>query len=941
MTASTKAIDRHAAAHDASHYLLVPAEVARPGTAQEVADLLVSARDRGLPVTFRSGGTSLSGQGVTAGVLADTRHAFRTADVLDGGARVRVQPGMTVRQVNARLARHGRKLGPDPASEIACTIGGVVANNSSGMACGIEQNTYRTLESLVVVLPSGTVLDTSLADADDRLRAAEPELHAGLLALRDRVRADPASVATVERFFAMKNTMGYGINAFLDFDTAVDILTHLIVGSEGTLGFVAEAVFRTVTLHPAATTALAVFATLREATAALPAIVATGAATVELMDSTSLRLAARAEDAPTELRELAIDDHAAFLVEFHGPDAKAAEAARADAAAVFDALPLSLPLRFTTDAAERAALWHIRKGLYTTVAEARAPGTTALLEDVVVPVPTLLDACAGLRDLFAAHGYEDSVIFGHAKDGNIHFMLSERLGEQSGVDRYRAFTDDMVELILGLGGSLKAEHGTGRIMAPFVRRQYGDELYAVMQEVKRLFDPHGILNPGVLLSDDPDSYLRDLKTAPPVEDEVDRCVECGYCEPACPSRDLTLTPRQRIVLRRELRAAEMAGDEALAAELRDDYEYAGVQTCAVDGMCQTACPVNINTGDLVRRLRGESASRVAAGAWDAAAVAWGPVSRGGGVALTVADALPAPLVRAATDVGRALLGADTVPRYDAGLPRGGTRRSPRAAAEPQAVFFAACIGTMFGAEGGGMGSTAAFLALCERAGVEVTVPDGISSMCCGTPWKSKGFHDGHERMSERVLPALLAASRDGELPIVCDAASCTEGLEALRDAAVTAGGDYARLRFVDSVDFAATTLLPGLDVVDELPSLVLHPTCSTQRLGVDGALRRVAEAVAADVTVPIDAGCCAFAGDRGLLHPELTASATEREAAEVGALAAEAAAAGTVTAYASANRTCELGMSRATGQRYRHILEVVEEATRPRPAAPAGRPSTR
>jgi D-lactate dehydrogenase len=271
VTASTKAIDRHAAAHDASHYLLVPAEVARPGTAQEVADLLVSARDRGLPVTFRSGGTSLSGQAVTAGVLADTRHAFRTADVLDGGARVRVQPGMTVRQVNARLARHGRKLGPDPASEIACTIGGVVANNSSGMACGIEQNTYRTLESLVVVLPSGTVLDTSLADADERLRAAEPELHAGLLALRDRVRADPASVATVERFFAMKNTMGYGINAFLDFDAAVDILTHLIVGSEGTLGFVAEAVFRTVRLHPAATTALAVFATLREATAALPA----------------------------------------------------------------------------------------------------------------------------------------------------------------------------------------------------------------------------------------------------------------------------------------------------------------------------------------------------------------------------------------------------------------------------------------------------------------------------------------------------------------------------------------------------------------------------------------------------------------------------------------------------------------------------------------------
>ena len=153
----------------------------------------------------------------------------------------------------------------------------------------------------------------------------------------------------------------------------------------------------------------------------------------------------------------------------------------------------------------------------------------------------------------------------------------------------------MVELVLANKGSLKAEHGTGRVMAPFVRRQYGDELYDVMCQVKALFDPTGLLNPGVIITDDAEAHLKHIKLPPSIEAEVDRCVECGYCEPVCPSRNLTLTPRQRIAIRREIRTAELAGDTALAERLEDAYEYDGVHTCAVDGMCGTACPVLINT----------------------------------------------------------------------------------------------------------------------------------------------------------------------------------------------------------------------------------------------------------------------------------------------------------------------------------------------------------
>ncbi|MDA8438796.1 MAG: FAD-dependent oxidoreductase, partial [Propionibacterium sp.] len=227
-----RATDRLKMAHDASHYSLVPRAVAIPVDAAEVGRLFAASAGSGVPLTFRSGGTSLSGQAGTEGILVDTRRHFREIEVLDGGARVRVGPGATVRQVNARLARHGRKLGPDPASEIACTLGGVVANNSSGMACGTAANTYNTLDSLVIVLPSGTVVDSAAPDADERLRALEPALHEGLARLRDRVRANPASVRLIEHQFAMKNTMGYGLNSFLDHTRPVDLLAHLVVGSE-------------------------------------------------------------------------------------------------------------------------------------------------------------------------------------------------------------------------------------------------------------------------------------------------------------------------------------------------------------------------------------------------------------------------------------------------------------------------------------------------------------------------------------------------------------------------------------------------------------------------------------------------------------------------------------------------------------------------------------
>ena len=905
---------RHAQAHDASHFLLLPSAVVSPRSGAEVARLLELSRRRGVPLTFRSGGTSLSGQAVTDQLLVDTRRHFRDVEILDDGLRVRVQPGVTVRQLNARLARYGRKFGPDPASEAACTIGGVLANNASGMTCGTVENSYRTLESVTAVLPSGTVLDTGAPDADERLRALEPDLYKGLLELRDRVLSNPRSVAVVGQQFSMKNTMGYGLNALLEYDTPREILTHLLVGSEGTLAFVTEAIFRTVPLRTQAASALLVFDDLFAASAALPALVATGAATLELMDATSLRVGQSFPDCPPAIARIAVAQQAALLLEYQSTAAEELAEITAAARPTLADLPTAEPVELTSDAGVRGGWWKLRKGLYSSVAGARPTGTTALLEDVVVPVPALAQTCRELAVLFDRYAYTDCVVFGHAKDGNIHFMLTDRFETDEQLGRYAEFTEDMVEVVLGHDGSLKAEHGTGRVMAPYVRRQYGDELYEVMCGIKRLFDPHGILNPGVVISDDPQLHLKDIKLAPVVEPEVDRCTACGFCEPVCPSRDITLTPRQRIAAWRAIRAAELAGDTALAGRLLDDYDYAAVQTCAVDGMCQTACPVLINTGDLVKRLRKADQPRAAAAGWTLAAKNWGAVTRGASAGLTAMSRLPvalAPAVGAANRAARGVVGTDQVPLWSRELPGGGSRRRrPGPAGEPTAVYLPACVNTMFGPADGGPGVQVSFERLCERAGITLLVPPEIESLCCGTPWSSKGVPGGYDAMRERVLPALLAATRDGELPVVTDASSCTEGFHALLAGA-------PQVRVLDAMQFVAERVLPALGEYQRLPSVSVHPTCSSTRLQLNATLGTLAAAVAEDVHVPQDWGCCAFAGDRGMLHPELTASATAPQAAEV----AERGAA----AHVSCNRTCELGMTRATGAPYRHVLELLAE----------------
>jgi len=898
--------DRVSIANDASHYLLTPTMVAKPKTAQQMSEIFKITQKHALGITFRSGGTSLSGQSVTDSLLVDTRKNFKEIEVLENGLKVRVQPGLTVNRVNASLRKYGRKLGPDPASEIACTIGGVIANNSSGMACGTEFNTYKTLSALVFVLPSGTLIDSSKNDADEQLRLKEPEIYAGLIALRNRIIEKPQLVEKIKNAYSIKNTMGYGLNSFVDFEKPIDILTHLIVGSEGTLAFIAEATFNTLPLLSKSATSLLIFDELELATKSLPTLKNSDAAVIELLDISSLKVAQREHMADTVLKDLEFKNHAALLIEYQAETESQLDSLINNAHQVFKDLPIK-SCELTKSVEIRNELWHARKGLYAAVAGNRPSGTTALLEDISVPMKHLHETTTHLSELLKKHRYLDSVIFGHAKDGNLHFLLNEKFHDPTSLQRYEDFTQDMVELVLSHDGSLKAEHGTGRIMAPYVKRQFGAELYQIMVDLKKLIDKRNILNPGIIINENENIHIENLKVSPVIDQEVDKCVECGYCETVCPSKDLTLTPRQRITIRRVKKDAERNNDQELLDAINANYDYQAIDTCAVDGMCATACPVHINTGDLVKRLRSEQQSFVSQSLGSLAASKWSATTNLLSGLLTTAKNVPAPIVETVNKVFRSISGENSMPMWNKTLPIGGKERSSLKSNNPDLVYFPSCVNSLYGESD----IQRAFLNLCEKAGLKVLIPEGIQDLCCGTPWASKGLTQGYEVMALKTKKEIMRQVKRENLVVVSDATSCTHGLNQIFG--------ETQIPVVDVLQFVNEKILPTLKLKSKLSSLALHPTCSGVELGINKHMTSLAEAISDQVIVPLDWSCCGFAGDRGLLHPELTQSATRNQAQELRSHK--------YVAYASSNRPCQIGLSIATGESYVHLIELVDQVS--------------
>lgn len=923
---------------DASSYRLIPAVVVFINSEDEVRAVFKAARAEGLPVTFRAAGTSLSGQAVTDGVLAVLGDGWRTLDIHPGAEKITLGPAIIVAEANRALKQYDRKIGPDPASQATCKIGGVVNNNSSGMCCGVAQNTYHTMDRLRIVLTDGTCLDSGDAASRDAFRVSHAGMLEGLHQLHHDVMADAELVALIRHKYRIKNTVGYSLNALVDYHDPLDILIHLMVGSEGTLGFVSEVTYNTVPEHPYKATGLVPFPDPQSAGRAIIEManggvqVTTGVTAAEYIERRALATVEHlAPMAP--LLPWLTENSPAVLIDVTAPDAAtlALEVAKAnELLARHGATHIDL----STDEHRSHALWDLRKGFFTSAGAARPKGTIMLTEDVAAPIEKLAEFVVDLRTMLDGHGYADAVIFGHALAGNLHFQMGDDFSRPGAAEKFDLFNRDLSTLVsLRYGGSLKAEHGTGRAIAPFVEAEWGPRAYAIMRRIKALFDPEGLLNPGVLLNDDAKIHVKNLKLMPLADEVVDLCIECGFCEPACPSHHMTLTPRQRIAVTRERARLSASGeDPARLARFEADFQYAGMDTCAACNLCALRCPVGIETGTMIlgerARRRGGTANTVARLAADHR----GSVERAmrGGVAL--ADAartiISAPAVEAITDTARRLTGG-RVPRisralhHGPGAPRArDTRQDPRKtgfpvptaqSGRPQIVYFPACPSRMFGAprtEHHLLDTPSAMMALLDRAGYDVVVPEHLTGQCCGQPFQSKGFPEQAAEVGKALKAELSTLSDGGRVSVVTDASTCAKHLKEFPgDAAVA-----------DSSQFLLTHVLPKLAITQKLPVVAVHHNCSAQRLFEQDATEAVAGACAERLAVLSSITCCGYAGDKGLFIPELNAHATRRVGNDIPH---------DCTLGVSTVSTCASGLTERAAIPFVSLASLLEWASRP------------
>ncbi|SCK04875.1 FAD-binding and (Fe-S)-binding domain-containing protein [Vogesella sp. LIG4] len=908
---------------DASCYRLTPKVVIKSANEDEVRAILREAASLQLPVTFRAAGTSLSGQAVSDSILVVASHGWKRLQVLDDGRAIRLQPGVIGAEANAALLPYGRKIGPDPATINSAMIGGIVNNNSSGMCCGTAQNSYRTLQSLRLLLADGTLLDTGDAASVAAFRASHAGLLAQLAALRARVLADDELAARIARKYKMKNTTGYSLNALLDFADPVDMLAHLMVGSEGTLGFVAEVTYHTVEeqLHKAS--ALVFYPDIKAACDAVQLLAQHKdvVSSAELLDRASLRSVENKAGVPAFIRELG-PDAAAILMETRAASADSLAANVAFIEQHIGGIATQGGIRFTSDAAEYTQYWNIRKGMFPSVGAMRAAETTVIIEDVAFPIEHLAEGTLKLQALCHQFGYVEAIIFGHALEGNLHFVFTPNFSGPQEIARYEAFIDAVCRLVaVEYEGALKAEHGTGRNMAPFVELEWGATAFRLMQEIKALFDPAGLLNPDVIITRDKQLHIRDLKPIPAANALIDKCIECGFCEVMCPSRAITLTPRQRIVANRAMAQLEKQGEHEQLAEMRSAYQYAGDETCTTCGLCETACPVGINTGSLTSLLREASLGDIGWASANTLASNFATASSGARLGLKALDTLHA--IAGDTATGAIMRGLRKVvgrkiPYWTPYFPRAAGKlqlAAGQAHSQRQVVYLPSCLTRTF-APAANMPDTRPLnevvASVLGKAGYRLIYPDNLANLCCGTPFKSKGAADAARQKVNEVETALLAATENGRWPVIIDNGVCT--------AALLDGISDPRLRILDVTSFVQEEAAQYLQFSPQDATVALHVVCSMKKKGQSASLNALARRCASKVIEPAGITCCGFAGDKGFTHPELNESALSGLAGQV---------AGCCGGF-STSATCEIGLSSHSGIPYQHLMVLVDKACQPR-----------
>ena len=906
---------------DASFYRLIPQLVVQVDNEAELIKVIVNASEAELAVTFRAAGTSLSGQAQSDSILIMLTNSWRDHQVLDLGLKIKLAPGVIGSDANKYLAPYGRKIGPDPASINTCKIAGIAANNASGMCCGVAQNSYHTLDSIRVVLHDGAVLDTSEPSSISAFRTTHAQLLEGLTQLATSTKENDELHQLIKHKYRLKNTTGYAINAIIDFEDPIDILAHLMIGSEGTLGFISSLTYHTVVEHKHRASSLVFFPNIETTCNAVKALSKANVSAVELLDRRSLSSVKEMPGIPSFINQLG-DNVAALLIETRAANQQLLNQQIDELVDVLAPFEQTNCIEFTADAHEYSKLWAIRKGTFPAVGAMRETGTTVIIEDVAFPVEHLAAGVKDLQRLFTKYHYDEAIIFGHALEGNLHFVFTQDFATDQEIKRYQEFMDDVCHLVaIEYQGSLKAEHGTGRNMAPFVEFEWGKQGYELMLHIKALFDPKNVINPGVIINDDPNAHITHLKALPAADELIDKCIECGFCEPVCPSNGLSFTPRQRITSYREIQRLRRSNENPdLLKQLEHDFEYLGVDTCAATGLCADRCPVGINTGDLIRSIRSDNNAKHRPLA-DKLANNFKTIEQATRISLAIAGTAHKLLgnrVMGAITGGLRKVSANKIPLWTPYTPTKANCnhkliKIDYADQPPKVVYMPSCASRTMGP---------AVIAkeqrslpevtyqLLKKAGFEVIRPD-FTGQCCGMPFNSKGLFDQAETKRSSLAHQLLNLSNHGQYPILFDTSPCKSML-------LDGEGQDSVLNIYEPVGFIEQILSQYLTFKPIDETVMLHVTCSSQRMGLHDQMVNLAQRCSTNVIVPENIGCCGFAGDKGFTTPELNENALAPLKDQVPQ--------GCANGYSN-SRTCEIGLSYHSGIDYQSIIYLVDKAT--------------
>ncbi|MDL0089506.1 FAD-binding and (Fe-S)-binding domain-containing protein [Campylobacter gastrosuis] len=910
---------RYAYGIDASCYNYTPRVVVKAVNEDEIISLLKIATKYETPVTFRAAGSSLSGQCSSDKVLIIANDGFKGIKINDDASVIELDCGVIASEANNALKPFSKKIGPDPATITTALIGGILNNNSSGMCCGVAQNSYNTIHSIRAILLDGTIIDTASDESVESFLNTHKHIANGLFKLRDEILADDELVSLIKRKYKIKNTTGYSINSLLDFSDIRDIINHIFVGSEGTLGFVSKVRYFAVDDFKFKGCGLLFYDDLAQASKAVVKLANLGRDVVvaaEMMDYACLNATKEIEGVPSIIKECK-EGYTAILIQSESEnEAKLNENLERIKAELSD---ISMPLTplYSTDEAEFSSWWRIRKGILPIVAGARKQGTTIVTEDICFTIEKFCDGVAYLQELFKKHNFE-GVIFGHALSGNLHFNITPDFNDPKEYENFSNLVKDMSNDVPNMGGSAKAEHGTGRMVAPFVEVEWGKKAYAINRAIKNLFDEKRLINPDVIISDDPEIYKKNLKAMPknlfniPDNTEIiNRCMECGFCEKHCPSKNLTLTPRQRIAVLREISRLLAQNENDKANELLTQYEYYGISTCATCGECFELCPLGINTANIATELRKaisdktlNTATKIYNNFANVTKIAKFGLNLYGFGSAIIGEKGVSNLTKTIRNF------SVNIPFTPPFMPRSNDFKfSDKLGFSDKVVYFSACTNRMFKPNAkmsDKRNIQEVFESVCKKAKFSVIYPKSLEKMCCG-----KMFVDYENILKtnrEFLKSELLNASQNGKYPVVVDHSSC------FYQTAKTLENEGLRILDISEFLFEISSRL-SFKVLDK--SVLIHKLCLLKRAKKADFIEKLAKMCVKKADVIKSFECCGFAGNKGFFTPELNQSSTRDLKFE----------AQNYDFGVSTSGTCEIGLNAYGGIEFKNIVYLVNEAT--------------